>query len=171
MNFEYYFELLQQTEKPTFVFESLESQEVIKLCFQQLENYLIEKVPKSEIKRKILNIVVEMLSSCDKTKHIEKSSFVKFYDRKESYIIYGNIILNNEKAIRVIKIVDAINAYDYYEVAKTYQNLVLKGTDEFEFCIWNIARKSQKNCYFNITNTEKGHFTLEIITVIHKVIA
>jgi hypothetical protein len=111
------------------------------------------------------------LSLCHKAQQIENNNFVKFYDTNNFHVTYCNIALANEELVRIVELTNKINSCDYYELAKIYQNLVLKGTDEFEFGIWNIARKSLNYCYFNIITAEKDYFILEIIAVIHKVIA
>ncbi len=175
MNFAYYYNILQQIEKPTFVFERFENEEVIETSLANYQMYSIENEQNKATRKRLFSILVEKTYQCYKHNQVKDNNFVKFYDTANFYITYCNVALAKEKLIKTTELTNKINECDYHELVNLYKNLYkklrLKGISELECGIYDISRKALNNCYFNITTTEKDYFTLEIIAVIHKIIA
>ncbi|TAE01794.1 MAG: hypothetical protein EAZ97_03020 [Bacteroidetes bacterium] len=171
MNFLHYYQILQ-TEKPNFVFEQISDLEAIKKEIANFEKYFVH-LPATE-KRKCYNVAITKLQLCFKSKHLDTLGFVKFYDLPNFYSIYGQILFKNEDHTQIFTLVQEINACkDHFEAGKNCQNLLLTINPDknlYDFDLWNIAQKSKKQCYFNLINTKKDYFILEMITIIDKII-
>ncbi len=172
MNFAHYYNILQQIEKPTFVFNRFDNQEITKKYLEKLDEYLIKYNEHQEIKRKIFNLVVEYFIWLWRSEYLV-NNFIKIHDLPNFYLLHSNVILKNReynKAINTIAIIENCNIKNLIDVYKTViKDITTNNTMILEFIY--IAKLSNNNCYFNITTTEKDYFILEIIAVIHKVIA
>jgi hypothetical protein len=95
MNFEHYYNILQQIEKPTFVFDN---QDDTKIYLTELENYLTEKDTNTGIKRKIFNVTVELLQqkSHNQFTYTDYYHCVNFYENENSYLLY-TVLLYDDK--------------------------------------------------------------------------
>ena len=67
MNFQIHFESLQN-EKPVFVFSQFDNQDIIKVRFKELDDYMNTNIENSAIRRQIFNATATFTHSCYKSK-------------------------------------------------------------------------------------------------------
>jgi hypothetical protein len=168
MNFAHYYNILQQIEKPTFVFDRFNLSITFKYT-ENLDEYLIKNDEHYEIKRKIFNLVSAHFYLLYRSEYVE-DNLIKFYDLPNFYLLHSNILLNNQKYNKAINTIAAVENSDI-KILNDICKSIIKGNAPMILDIVDITRALPKNCYFNITTTEKDYFTLEIIAVIHKIIA
>jgi len=173
MNFAQYYNMLQQLEKPTFVFDRFDRESCV-TYLKKLDNYLTEKGANGAIKRKNFNITVELLQqNCNNhSDYTDYNHFVKFYENENSCLFYSIILYDNQDYEFIVKATTIVENRDKDELKQLYRDIIKQEIKPlFSFIGLVDLSRLRECCYFNLTTTEKDYFTLEIIAVIHKVIA
>ncbi len=173
MNFAHYYNILQQMEKPTFVIDRFDMQ-ITSDYLKDLSKYLAENEEPEGIKRILDNVVMNNFWWLLSSSYIE-GNFVKFYDLPNLYIVHSYSLFENSNYKRLINLLISIENADRNMITEMYRLSIknIPKPDAFwhEIEILSIVKFANNNCYFNINTTEKDYFTLEIIAVIHKIIA
>ena len=125
MNFAHYYNILQQIEKPTFMFDKFDK-ESCTTYLKELDNYLTEKGADGAIKRKNFNIVVELLQqSCNSyAKYTQHYHFVKFYENESSYLFYSIILYDNQGYEHIVKATTIVENCDKDELKQLYKDII-----------------------------------------------
>jgi hypothetical protein len=174
MNFAHYYNILQQIEKPTFVFDKFERENFI-IYLKELEDYLTEQGADGAIKRQNYNITVELLQQSCKSyyaRNEENYYPVKFYENESSYLFYTTILYDNKYYEHIVKASTMVENSDKDGLKQLYKGF-MQQNDIILVSFLDIIDISRRGKYFvfKTSTTEKDYFTLEIIAVIHKVIA
>jgi hypothetical protein len=173
MNFAHYYNILQQIEKPIFVFDKFERENFI-IYLKELEDYLTEQGADAGIKRKIFNVAVELLQqkSHNQFAYADYYHCVNFYENDNSYLFYTVLLYDNKYYQEVVRASTIIESRNQDGMKLLYKDFIRDNKIPFSFLgLIDMTRMGSNRCYFNITTTEKDYFTLEIIAVIHKIIA
>ncbi len=187
MNFDNYFELLQ-TSKPVLNFAIIDHSkwtEITKQHFQIMENYLVTNEVDYQIRRQLFSLLGNAQHNFVHSIFCSQN-FLELYDFCNFYLVFRKELIENSIGSYLINEKwETMSSYEYKlrtleaikrvtekaQLKELYKGVFKVNHSNLDLDLIEMAFKNFNNCYFRLSLATDDYFTLEIIIVIHKVIA